>query len=167
MTFSTEYNSPLGPILLKSDGINLTQVNLARDLETSTHEAVEECDLPIFAEALRQLDGYFSGTLTLFDLPLAPRGTVFQKQVWDELRKIPYGTTTSYREIARRIGSPNAMRAVGAANGRNPIAIIVPCHRVIGANGSLVGYAGGLPLKYALLELEHSLCINGQARLKF
>jgi methylated-DNA-[protein]-cysteine S-methyltransferase len=107
-----------------------------------------------FGNALRQLSEYFAGELTSFKLNLQPGGTPFQLQVLAELQKIPYGTTTSYGEIARRIGRPKAVRAVGAANGRNPIPIIIPCHRVIGSNGSLTGFGGGLAVKQALLRLE-------------
>ncbi len=106
------------------------------------------------ASARDQLAAYFAGERREFDLPLAPAGTPFQRRVWAELRKIPYGGTISYGELARRLGDPAASRAVGAANGRNPISIVVPCHRVIGANGSLTGYGGGLERKRWLLELE-------------
>ena len=111
-----------------------------------------------FAEARRQLEAYFRGELQTFDLELKPGGTEFQLQVLEELQKIPYGTTTSYGEIAKRIGRPKAVRAVGAANGRNPIPIIIPCHRVIGSSGDMTGFGGGIPTKEALirLELEHS-----------
>lgn len=108
----------------------------------------------MLARAVRQLDEYFSGKRKEFDLPLAVEGTAFQKRVWAELAKIPYGRTFSYREIARKIGKPAAVRAVGTANGRNPISIVVPCHRVIAADGTLGGYAGGLPFKSKLLALE-------------
>jgi len=104
--------------------------------------------------ARRQLAEYFEGKRRTFDLPLAPDGTAFQRRVWEELCRIPYGDTISYRELAARIGQPTAMRAVGLANGRNPIAIVVPCHRVIGADGSLTGYGGGLDRKRYLLGLE-------------
>jgi len=104
--------------------------------------------------AVRQLMAYFDGSLKMFDLPLDLEGTTFQKAVWDELVKIPYGRTRSYREIAYDIGAPKAIRAVGAANGANPAPIVVPCHRVIGSSGKLVGYGGGLELKRRLLELE-------------
>jgi methylated-DNA-[protein]-cysteine S-methyltransferase len=115
-----------------------------------------ECDdnQPLVRDALGQLTAYFQGRLTEFDLPLEMAGTPFQKRVWDALREIPYGETCSYGELARNIGRPSAVRAVGAANGSNPIAIIVPCHRVIGASGKLVGYGGGLPMKRMLLDLE-------------
>jgi methylated-DNA-[protein]-cysteine S-methyltransferase len=109
----------------------------------------------ILVETERQLRDYFSGDLRCFDLPLAMRGTPFQLRVWNELLKIPYGETRSYSDVAQKIGAPAAMRAVGAANGSNPIPIVVPCHRVIGAGGKLVGYGGGLPLKRRLLALEH------------
>ncbi len=111
-----------------------------------------------FDTACAQLQDYFEGTRQAFDLPLRPAGTPFQLRVLEELRKIPYGTTVSYGDIARRIGNPKAVRAVGAANGRNPIPIIIPCHRVIGASGDLTGFGGGLAVKEALLrhELEHS-----------
>ena len=105
-------------------------------------------------EAGRQLHAYFSGMLRSFDLPLEYAGTEFQKRVWSFLETIPYGTTRSYLQVATALGMPKAVRAVGAANGANPIPIVVPCHRVIGAGGKLVGYGGGLPLKRRLLELE-------------
>ncbi|HYP39237.1 MAG TPA: methylated-DNA--[protein]-cysteine S-methyltransferase, partial [Chloroflexia bacterium] len=150
-------------MLLTSDGASLTGLYMV------THQygpEVEESwmrrdDAPPFEEAKRQLSEYFSGTLTRFDLPLAPQGTQFQGRVWEELQKIPYGTTISYGELARRIGNANASRAVGLANGRNPISIIVPCHRVIGANGKLTGYGGGLPRKQARLAFEATVFTNG------
>ncbi len=109
---------------------------------------------PVLAAARDQLGEYFAGERTSFDLPLAPSGTDFQLRVWEQLRLIPYGTTVSYGELARRLGAPSASRAVGAANGRNPIAIVVPCHRVIGADGSLTGFGGGMDAKRVLLDLE-------------
>lgn len=111
-------------------------------------------DHALLREAAAQLTAYFAGGLARFELPLDPRGTAFQVRVWRELERIPYAETRSYREIAASIGAPRSIRAVGAANGRNPIPIIVPCHRVIGADGKLVGYGGGLPLKKRLLDLE-------------
>lgn len=108
----------------------------------------------VLLEAERQLQAYFAGELRQFDLPLEPEGTPFQQRVWKQLLTIPYGETRSYMEIARQIGAPAAVRAVGAANGANPLPIVVPCHRVIGASGKLVGYGGGLPLKQRLLALE-------------
>jgi methylated-DNA-[protein]-cysteine S-methyltransferase len=114
---------------------------------------------PIATEAARQLRAYFAGHLRRFDLPLDMRGTDFQLRVWRELERIPYGETRSYRQIAEALGAPRAVRAVGAANGANPIPIVVPCHRVIGASGKLVGYGGGLPLKKRLLQLEGALAL--------
>src|SRR5437016_2242711 len=109
---------------------------------------------PLLAEAAKQLRAYLAGDLRVFDLPLDMQGTVFQKRVWNELEKIPYGETRSYQQIAVAVGAPQAVRAVGAANGANPVPIVVPCHRVIGSSGKLTGYGGGLPLKKRLLELE-------------
>ncbi len=114
---------------------------------------------PVAGEAVRQLRAYFAGQLRCFDLPLDMQGTEFQLRVWRELEAIPFGETRSYSQIATAIGAPRAVRAVGAANGANPIPIVVPCHRVIGAAGSLVGYGGGLPLKKRLLELEGALAL--------
>jgi len=114
-----------------------------------------------FKAAADQLDAYFAGELTHFDLPLAPRGSEFQQRVWAALQEIPYGRTESYGELAERIGSPGGARAVGLANGKNPIGIIIPCHRVVGADGSLTGYGGGLDRKKQLLDLE--LAVSGAA----
>ena len=114
-----------------------------------------------FKAAADQLDAYFEGERTRFDLPLAPVGSEFQQRVWAALQEIPYGQTESYGEVAERIGSPGAARAVGLANGKNPISILIPCHRVVGANGSLTGYGGGLDRKRQLLDLE--LAVSGAA----
>ena len=111
-------------------------------------------DDPLLREAEAQLRAYFAGDLTSFDLPLAPHGTGFQRQVWDAVAAVPYGTTTTYSAIAAALGRPSACRAVGAANGRNPLPIVVPCHRVVGASGALTGYGGGLARKRVLLDLE-------------
>ncbi|MBN8809457.1 MAG: methylated-DNA--[protein]-cysteine S-methyltransferase [Sphingomonas sp.] len=116
----------------------------------------EARDHPLLVEASRQLTDYFAGRRTRFDLPLAPQGTAFQQSVWAALLTIPFGETRSYADIARALGRPTATRAVGAANGRNPISIVTPCHRVIGTNGSLTGFAGGLTGKRYLLDLEQS-----------
>lgn len=131
--------------------IDLKYLSLPRGVRPGTH--------PIAAEAARQLQAYFAGELREFDLPLDLHGTDFQLRVWRELERIPYGETRSYSQIAAAIGAPQAVRAVGAANGANPIPIVVPCHRVIGAGGKLVGYGGGLPLKKRLLELEGALAL--------
>ena len=114
----------------------------------------EERETPLLAEAMRQLAEYFAGERREFELPLAPEGTPFMRRVWAELVKVPYGATATYGEIAERIGNPGGSRAVGLANNRNPIAIIIPCHRIIGSSGKLVGYAGGVELKERLLALE-------------
>jgi methylated-DNA-[protein]-cysteine S-methyltransferase len=115
----------------------------------------------VLDEASRQLAAWFAGERTQFNLPLRPRGTPFQLAVWEALREIPYGETRSYAQIAAALGAPQAVRAVGAANGANPVAIVVPCHRVIGASGKLVGYGGGLELKKSLLDLESGARVLG------
>ncbi|MCE5231773.1 MAG: methylated-DNA--[protein]-cysteine S-methyltransferase [Mizugakiibacter sp.] len=147
--------TPIGPLLLAADATGaLTHLDLPHERRPTTPQPDWRRAPERFDAARRQLEAYFAGTLTAFDLPLGPRGTAFQRQVWAALCEVPYGTTASYAEIARRIGRPAAVRAVGAANGANPIGIIVPCHRVIGSNGSLTGYGGGLPMKRYLLEHE-------------
>ena len=122
-------------------------------------------DHPVLNETERQLAEYFSSTRTAFDLPLAPRGSEFQKTVWQALRKIPFGETRSYLALAKELGSANAVRAVGAANGKNPLSIVVPCHRVIGTDGALTGFAGGLEVKAKLLDFESSRSIPTQEKL--
>jgi O-6-methylguanine DNA methyltransferase len=135
-------------------GLRAIDFDLSRPVEGSRYGIH-----PIATEAVRQLRAYFAGQLRRFDLPLDMRGTDFQLRVWRELERIPFGETRSYLEIAEAIGAPRAVRAVGAANGANPIPIVVPCHRVIGASGKLVGYGGGLPLKKRLLQLEGALAL--------
>lgn len=142
--------SPLGELQLVGDGRALTQL----EMSPRSAPAGAGHDPDAFADASAQLAAYFAGELTEFDVPLAPRGSDFQLAVWEALTRIPYGETASYGEIAADVGRPDAVRAVGATNGRNPIAVIIPCHRVIGADGSLVGYGGGLERKRLLLELE-------------
>jgi methylated-DNA-[protein]-cysteine S-methyltransferase len=151
MPYST-LTTPIGELLLTADDDGaLTAVHLPnRHPETAGWER----DDAALAMARRQLSDYFAGERTAFDLPLRPAGAPFQLRVWEALLRIPYGETASYGELARELGHPGAARAVGAANGRNPLAIVVPCHRVIGASGSLTGYAGGLECKRALLDLE-------------
>lgn len=143
---TTIYASPIGPLLL--------EVDERGRLTTLEFHATGSAKSPQTAHVERQLDEYFAGRRTEFDLELAPEGTEFQRAVWKALLTIPYGETRSYAQIASQIGRPAACRAVGAANGRNPIAIVVPCHRVIGSNGELTGFGGGLPMKRQLLELE-------------
>ena len=146
--------SPIGPLTLAMDDSGLRQINFAQNGRPAAIDCYRGHDAFIFSNTIRQLRAYFSGELEAFDLPLAPQGTRFQQRVWAELCKIPYGETISYGELARRIGNPNASRAVGLANGSNPIPIVIPCHRVIGSNGKLTGYGGGLHIKEKLLAIE-------------
>ena len=151
-------DSPVGRLTLVASDEGLAAILWENDRPGRVRLALEredECN-PILLEAERQLREYFAGSRTRFELPLDPSGTDFQRQVWRELLKIPFGETRSYVEIARRIGSPGAARAVGAANGRNPISIVAPCHRVVGASGALTGFAGGLDVKARLLALERT-----------
>ena len=148
------FDSPIGPLVVGVEDDAITFLLLPKAGKPA-HVAPEWHRAPArLREARAQLAAYFAGKLLSFDLPLAPRGTGFQQSVWAQLRAIPYGDTTSYIALARRLDKPNAMRAVGAANGANPIAIIVPCHRVIGHDGKLVGFGGGLPAKRWLLDHE-------------
>lgn len=146
--------TPIGKLMLAGDGHALIRVGLPEARHPLVIPDDWQRNSNKLATASRQFDTYFAGELQDFDLPLAPVGTPFQKSVWKALCEIGYGETISYAELARRIGNPRAVRAVGTANGANPLAIIVPCHRVIGADGSLTGYGGGLPAKQFLLELE-------------
>ena len=156
ISYYTLLPSPIDDLLLVSDGQALIGLytNVHRYGPAVSSSWTRDDALPILADARRQLGAYFSGELKEFRLLLSMAGTEFQTMVWNGLQEIPYGKTISYGEFARRLGVPNASRAVGLANGKNPISIVVPCHRVIGANGKLVGYGGGLPRKQALLELE-------------
>ena len=167
-TLYTNVESPIGPLLVTSDGQSVTGVYMDghKDGATIDEDWVRDDDPPPLGEAVRQLNAYFAGTLTQFDLPLAPTGTEFQKKVWHALQQIGYGETVSYGEVARRIGSPNASRAVGLANGSNPISIVVPCHRVIGANGKLTGYGGGIARKAVLLDFEKAVASSGPFELR-
>jgi len=148
--------SPVGTLTLVADADALRAILWEGDdpARVPLGALVEAPDHPLLGEVARQLDAYFAARLTAFDLPLDFRGTAFQKQVWEALLTIPFGETRSYGEIARQIGRPEACRAVGAANGRNPISIVAPCHRVIGSSGALTGFAGGLVAKAYLLTLE-------------
>jgi methylated-DNA-[protein]-cysteine S-methyltransferase len=148
----TEFEAASGVVLRVSagpGGLRSIEINPRRAPTGNRNDANR-----LLVDAVAQLRDYFSGRRKSFELPLDPQGTEFQQKVWKALMDIPYGETRNYREIATAVGSPRAMRAVGAANGRNPLPIIVPCHRVIGADGKLVGYAGGLTVKKLLLELE-------------
>ncbi len=148
-------DSPVGLLTLAGKNGRLMHLRMVDQTYEPSRDGWE-CDGAAFPEAVEQLEAYFNGGLTEFDLNLDLLGTEFQRRVWTALLTIPYGQTRSYGEIARQIGSPGAFRAVGLANGHNPIGIIVPCHRVIGSNGSLTGYGGGVDRKRALLELEKS-----------
>ncbi len=145
--YTSVYETDIGKISIVSDG------QFIERLDFGENEG-EMLSCPLNDQVALDLDHYFRGKLRQFEVPLNPIGTLFQRQVWKALQTIPYGETRSYKQLAELIGNPKACRAVGMANNRNPIAIIIPCHRVIGADGKLVGYGGGLPIKEYLLELE-------------
>jgi methylated-DNA-[protein]-cysteine S-methyltransferase len=153
-TLYTEHASPIGTLLLTARDGALTGLWIRGEKHAPTVATTWQRDDDAFTEIVVQLDDYFAGRRWTFDLALAPDGTDFQRRVWAELQRIPVHTTITYGELARRIGQPEASRAVGLANGRNPISIVVPCHRVIGANGTLTGYGGGLAAKEWLLAHE-------------
>ncbi|AOT72520.1 methylated-DNA--[protein]-cysteine S-methyltransferase [Geosporobacter ferrireducens] len=148
------YKTPIGRIGIAEKDGSVTNLYFEND---ELPQDIETCETPILKEAAGQLRSYLSGELQVFSIPLTPFGTDFMKRVWACLYEIPYGETVSYKEIAVKIGSPNAARAVGLANHRNPIPIFIPCHRVIGTSGSLTGYRGGLKLKKQLLDMEASM----------
>lgn len=150
----TKMHSPIGELILVEEKGELLEVNFINGRKTAQRPAGAMEDRAPFQEAIRQLEEYFAGRRQHFDLPLAPQGTPFQKKVWNALLTVGYGRTASYGDIARSIGNPKSVRAVGLANGRNPIPVIIPCHRVIGSNGALTGYGGGLGIKKQLLDLE-------------
>jgi methylated-DNA-[protein]-cysteine S-methyltransferase len=152
--FYSTMPSPVGELLLLSDGTALTGVYMQQHAHWSGMQDHWRRDDHRLRAARQQLRAYFAEELRAFDLPLALHGTEFQRRVWQELLNIPYGQTVSYGELACRLGQPKASRAVGLANGRNPISIVVPCHRVVGSNGTLTGYGGGLPRKRWLLDHE-------------
>ena len=161
MTAYTTVDSPIGEILLTAEGGALTRLYMSPFSVDPTWEH----DPAALAEPARQLAEYFAGERTEFELELAPAGTDFQQRVWQRLLAIPYGETTTYGALALELGNPRCVRAVGLANGRNPISIVVPCHRVIGADGTLVGYGGGLERKRALLALETEVAAGFRATL--
>ena len=150
-------DSPVGRILLEGDERGLSRVKITTPTRPVEVEGDSVEDRSLFRDAIEQLRAYFAGELTRFDLKLNPQGTAFQKRAWEELQRIPYGQTITYGEQARRLGDQKACRAVGAANGQNPIGIIIPCHRVIGSDGSLTGFAGGIETKQWLLQHESGL----------
>lgn len=142
-------HSPIGPLTLIGTEEALTELRFGITQDGA------DCPSPLLERAAQELEEYFAGVRRTFTIPLAPAGTAFQTAVWDALLEIPYGTTASYRDVAARIGNPNAAMAVGQANSRNPIPVIIPCHRVVGADGRLTGYAGGLEAKRILLDMEN------------
>lgn len=150
-------DSPVGLLTVAATDAGLHAIEFPRNRHPADRHGWTEGDHALIGLAARQLDEYFAAQRHAFDLPLAPRGTEFQLTVWMTLAGIGYGETISYAQLAQRVGKPTAMRAVGAANGRNPLPIVLPCHRVIGADGSLTGFGGGLPTKQFLLELEGAL----------
>jgi methylated-DNA-[protein]-cysteine S-methyltransferase len=163
----TIMDSPIGPLMLVNSPDGLAEIRFTPEGQVPTPEPEWEADPAALAEVVGQLTEYFAGTRRDFTLALDPHGTPFQRVVWAALETIPYGATIAYAELARRIDKPRAVRAVGAANGQNPLPIVIPCHRVIGSDGSLTGYGGGLPIKRALLDLERQTAgqIQGQGVL--
>lgn len=150
------YESPIGRYAIRETDQRLTRIYLGDRLPEIVEET-EICETPLLRETKSQLDAYFAKKLKSFNLPLAPQGTDFQLKVWKLLQGIPYGKTITYGELARQTGDPKACRAVGMANSRNPLPILIPCHRVMGAGGKLTGYTGGLKVKTKLLEIENVL----------
>jgi len=148
------FESPLGNIGIGTDGTFITEVHFCDNTGSGCLPEDDRDFHPLLIRCKTELDGFFQGKLTKFTVPVRQAGTPFQQSVWNELLKIPFGKTFTYLELSKRIGDPNAIRAVGTSNGKNKIAIIVPCHRVIGSDGSLTGYAGGLSRKHWLLEHE-------------
>ncbi len=155
MTSVRRLDTDLGVLHVVADSAHVTTIVLPNGTPVAPRDSDDAATDVVADRAIEQLRAYLAGALECFDLPLDPAGTPFQREVWFALADIPYGATESYAWLATRVGRPTATRAVGATNGRNPIPIVLPCHRVIGSNGSLTGYGGGLPLKRALLDLEH------------
>jgi methylated-DNA-[protein]-cysteine S-methyltransferase len=156
MLYRSRLSSPVGTLTLIAGDTGLVAILWEDDApgRVRVGEAREDADHPILTAAATQLSGYFAGTRTTFDLPLDPCGTEFQRAVWHQLSTIPHGETRTYADLARALGRPTATRAVGAANGRNPLSIVIPCHRVVGSNGTLTGFAGGIEAKRWLLAHE-------------
>jgi methylated-DNA-[protein]-cysteine S-methyltransferase len=167
MIYFTVYESPIQTLRLVSDGRSLIGLYMmsAKHLLAPQNDWVEDESVEPFPQTKQQLTDYFAGTLTEFDLPVQIQGTLFQQRVWEALKAIPYSTTMSYGKLAQQIGQPSASRAVGLANGQNPVSIIVPCHRVIGANGKLTGYGGGIERKQWLLNHERLMRMKQLAEL--
>jgi methylated-DNA-[protein]-cysteine S-methyltransferase len=162
MTRYARFDSPLGPMLVTADDNGITHVDFVGAKYTKPVQPgwVEDPKAPALAACRKQLDEYFAGTRTDFDLPLAPQGSEFQQRVWQEIARVPFGETITYGELAKRAGTPGHARAAGAATGRNPVGVVIPCHRIVGSDGSLTGYAGGLERKRGLLELEGVRCMS-------
>lgn len=158
----SSFPTPLGALRVSTDGESIVAIGYDAPIVEVDRSIPAQARARLDA-ARAQLDEYFAGRRTVFDLPLAPAGTPFQRNVWNVLCTVRYGETASYAQVAQQVGSPAAVRAVGAANGRNPIAIVIPCHRIIGSNGTLTGYAGGLERKRALLLLEAPVPFTQQA----
>ena len=148
------YDTKIGKVGIVDNGHHIIELYFAKDVEM---QKIELNETLLLKETAKQLEEYFAGRRKNFDLPLCPEGTVFQKKVWEALETIPYGETWSYKQVAEKVNSPKAYRAVGMANNKNPISILIPCHRVIGASGKLVGYGGGLEIKEYLLNLEQKI----------
>ena len=157
MILCRRIDSPVGPLMLAADESGLRHIEFRDNRHPADRADWHGGSSDVLDAAEAQLREYFAGQRRTFDLPLSPQGTDFQRTVWQELARIPYGATISYAQLAQRVGNASAMRAVGAANGRNPLPIVLPCHRVIGADGSLTGFGGGLPTKEFLLRLEGAL----------
>ena len=157
MILCRRIDSPVGPLMLAADDNALRHIEFRDNCHPADRRDWHGGDNEVLQAAQQQLGEYFAGTRRVFDLPLAPVGTQFQRAVWQALADIPYGGTISYAQVAQRLGNPHGTRAVGAANGRNPLPIVLPCHRVIGADGGMTGFGGGLPTKEFLLRLEGAL----------
>lgn len=157
MILHRRIESPAGPLIIAADGSGLRHIEFHQNRHPADRGDWQGGDNDLLQATEAQLHEYFDGKRRTFDLPLAPHGTDFQREVWQALARIPYGTTISYADLAQRVGKPTATRAVGAANGRNPLPIVLPCHRVIGADGTLTGFGGGLPVKELLLRLEGAM----------
>ncbi|MDF2179661.1 methylated-DNA--[protein]-cysteine S-methyltransferase [Aliiglaciecola sp. CAU 1673] len=148
-------DTPIGLLAIREQDDAICAIEFVETMDS------EPVNTPLLLEAKKQLQDYFNGSRKAFNLPLKAKGTLFQQQVWEQLQSVCYGQTASYADIANKVANPKAVRAVGAANGKNPIAIVVPCHRIIGSNGRLTGYAGGLERKAFLLDLERGLRLSG------
>lgn len=152
--YYSHFDSPVGQLLLVGDGENIHRIDFPTTYRPVVAETSWKSDSAVFTALIDELKAYFNGDLQNFSVTLAPKGTEFQRKVWDALQQIEYGQTCTYADIAKSIGKPTASRAVGSANGRNPVSIVIPCHRVIGTNGTLTGYAGGVTTKQWLLSHE-------------